>query len=371
LKKVIISVTNDIVNDQRILRTASTFHKAGWKVELVGRRIRDGLPASHVHHQMYRFRMVFKRGPFFYGSYNVRLFFHLLFHPCDLLWANDLDTLPANYLASRCLKTTLVYDAHEYFTEVPELLDRKPVQWIWKRIESGILPKLKHVITVSDSIAAEYTRRYGIPVGVVRNFPRQLSGMDRPESFNGDQKKVILYQGTLNRNRGLEPMIRAMAFISDARLFIVGNGPEKERLVKLVRDLELDERVQFISKMLPHQLQRLTPDADLGLSIEEDRGMNYRYALPNKLFDYIYAGVPVLVSPLPEMVRIVERHRVGWVLESYKPEKMAGQVNRIIQSLDHSGDELAGNLRNASAELNWEKEEPRLLVFIHSLPHYL
>ena len=368
MKKVIISVTNDIVNDQRVLRTAATLGKNGWEVVLVGRHNQDGLPHFWIPHKMIRFRMLFKKGPLFYAFFNIRLCLYLLLNSCHLLWANDLDTLLANFLASRWSNRPMVYDSHEYFTEVPELVERKKTQWVWKRIEGIIFPRIKYVITISDSIAQSYENRYGVPVLVVRNFTHPFVVEDKEtEVFRFGGKKIILYQGTLNRNRGLEPMIRSMSYIPNAELVIVGNGPEKASLVELIRNLELDHRIFLIPKMLPYRLQQLTPMADLGLSIEEDIGLNYQYALPNKLFDYIYARVPVLVSSLPEMRYIVQQYGIGWVLESHEPTKIAAQVNRILSDLDREKYTMKKNLEKAAMEMNWEQEEKKLLAFVDSI----
>ena len=368
MKTVIISCTNDIVNDQRVIRTASTFGKLGWKVILVGRQFGDSLPDAWIPHKVIRFRMLFKKGPLFYMFFNIRLWFYLMTHANDLIWSNDLDTLPAGYLTSCIRQRPLVYDMHEYFTGVPELIHRKVTRRIWEKIESTIFPKLKNVITVSPSIAREFESRYPVPVAIVRNVPKPFTNdKSVPIDLRFADGKLILYQGTMNKERGLEFMIRAMLWIENARFILVGDGPEKKKLEGMIRELGLHNRVRMIPRMLPHQLQKLTPQADLGISIERNIGLNYRFALPNKLFDYIYAGVPVLVSSLTEMQRIIEKYKVGWILESYDPERMAAQVNLILKDLERDRSRLQGNLKRASGELNWEIEEPKLIDFIQSV----
>lgn len=312
--------------------------------------------------------MLFRKGPLFYAFFNIRLWIYLMFKRKDLLWANDLDTLPANFLVSRLTGCPLVYDMHEYFTQVPELIGRKLTRRIWSSIESYMVPKLSYIITASESIARDYESRYSIPVTVIRNLSKPFLSQGQNEArFRFPDGKIILYQGTLNKNRGLEPMIRAMVHIHQAKMVIVGDGPERKNLVKLRDDLGLDQRVVMIPKLLPYQLQQLTPHADIGLSIEENRGLNYRYALPNKLFDYIYAGVPVLVSPLPEMQRIVAMYGVGWILESFDPEHISRQVNAILTELDRERTRLKQNLERASQELSWENEEMKLLEFLDTI----
>src|SRR5208283_1226470 len=131
MKKFILSVTNDLVTDQRVHRVASTIFNLGNDVLLIGRIRKDSLPVTRPYRTL-RMRLLFNQGPLFYAEYNVRLFVFLLFQRVDVLVSNDLDTLLANYLVFRILNKELVYDTHEYFTGVPELKNRPVVRCIWE-----------------------------------------------------------------------------------------------------------------------------------------------------------------------------------------------------------------------------------------------
>src|SRR5690606_9274555 len=136
-------------------------------------------------------------------------------------------------------------------------------------------------------------------------------------------QKIIIYQGSVNINRGIEPLVTAMKHIENAHLYIIGVGDVFDKIVQQVLDLNLQDKITLLGKIPFKFLHHYTHQADLGLSLEENVGLNYKYALPNKLFDYINAGVPVLTSALPEMEKIVSTYKIGETIESITPENIA------------------------------------------------
>ena len=162
-----------------------------------------------------------------------------------------------------------------------------------------MLPKLKNTYTVCDSIANYYAEKYQTKFNVIRNLPVKKNSTSFSKlSFDTSGKKIIIYQGALNMGRGLEFIIDTMPFLSNCILIIVGTGDIAKKLKKLVINKNLEKKVKFLGQLPPKKLQTITPLAALGISLEEDLGLNYRYALPNKIFDYIQAEVPILVSDL-------------------------------------------------------------------------
>lgn len=408
---------NDLATDQRVHRMAESLVGEGYAVRLTGRRLRESLPltdgplmdgslmegslmdgsltngqltngqlmdgpltdGSLVDEQLTevplagvpirtrRFKMLVTAGPLFYAFYNIRLFFYLLFlkRPA-LLVAVDLDTLPANYLVGRLRGIPLLYDSHEYFTEVPELVGRRRVQRVWERIEGWIVPKLKYAMAVSESIAEVYTEKYGTRFITVRNLARAYIPEPYPEFHKHYTSKYkVIYQGALNMGRGIELMIDTMAQMDDTVLFIAGDGDIRHRLERRVDRLKLKERVVFTGRLSPWELQRITPQCDLGLSLEEDVGLNYRLALPNKIFDYIQARIPVLCSDLPEMSAIVHRYRIGEVCISREPHQLANQLTGMLKDGD-ARMQWKSYLERAAGELCWEREEQKLLGLVRS-----
>lgn len=357
MKRIIVSVTNDLAADNRVFRMCATLYEMGIEVKLIGRRLPASLPLAPRPYVTRRMRLLFTKGPLFYAEFNLRLFFYLLFSRFDMLLANDLDTLPANFLVARIRRKELVYDSHEYFTQVPELIGRPTVQGVWEWLEKQMVPHLKYAVTVCESIAAIYQQQYQVPFRVVRNLPVKAERKAIPaEKRVNESRPIILYQGALNVGRGLEQAIRAMELLDGALLVLAGSGDIEKELYHLVTALRLEERVKFAGRLPVEELGWLTRQASLGISIEEDLGLNYRYALPNKLFDYIQARVPVVVSNLPEMKRVVEYFRVGLVSGSHEPAQLAGIFREALFN-ESRRVEWQKNLEIAAAELTWEKEK--------------
>ena len=363
MPRAIVAVTNDLVTDQRVRKVCLLLQETGFDVLLVGRRLPESPPMDERPYPWKRMRLLFRKGPLFYAEYNIRLFFFLLLRRASLLVANDLDTLPAAWAVSRLRRLPLIYDSHEFFTEVPELVGRRARSvWLW--FERRIFPGLKDVITVSDSIAAAYEQKYGVKVQVVRNLPARdhlphVQPLTPQEAGIPAGKKVVILQGSgINRDRGGEEAVRAMRYVEEAVLLVVGSGDALPEMKRLAREEGLQEKVIFIPRQPLEKLYAYTALADVGLSLDKDDSLNQLYSLPNKIFDYIYNGVPVLVSDLPEVSRIVKEYDVGLVLDEYSEEAMASAINWMLEK-DYKKMK-AGQLQQAAAALTWENEKETL-----------
>ncbi len=358
MKTIIVSVSNDLFSDQRVRKMCDSIQSMGFSIVLLGRKLPDSNDITDRNYKIRRFKLPFTKGAFFYASLNIRLFFYLLFHKADVLVANDLDTLLANYLISKIKGIPLVYDTHEYFTEVPELEGRKAKQ-VWLKIEKRIFPKLKYVITVNKSIADIYSAKYGNSISIVRNLPNKLNkfeALTKKELQIEHIDKYIIMQGAgINMDRGAEELVEAMLYVNNTKLLIVGNGDIIPKLKVEVNSSNLKDKVIFIEKQNHKRLMSYTYHAELGLSLDKDSNMNYRFSLPNKIFDYINMGIPILVSDLVELRNIVNNYNVGRVLKQHSPKEIAKQINEMIEQ--DCKTMLKANLDKASNELNWETQE--------------
>ena len=360
MKRIVISVTNDLTTDQRVEKTCEALSEIGYDVVLVGRKLKTSLPIQK-NYKTVRFRLLFNKGFLFYAEFNIRLFIFLLFTKKNLLFSNDLDTLLPNYLLSLLQQKTLVFDSHELFSEIPELVTKPRIKNFWLYLEKKLIPKLKNVITVSNSIKNHYLNLYGVSATVVRNIPK-IQKID-PKEFdvNTDEKKIILYQGAVNIGRGIELMIDTMPLLDKYLFIVIGDGDILKELKEKVKLQNLNNKVKFLGKKSPEELKKLTLSASIGMSLEEDLGLNYRYALPNKVFDYLHANIPVIIADLPEMRALIEKYSFGEILTERSPEVLA----KIIKQMTTKS--YKKELAMAKEKLNWSKEKKKLTSIFFKL----
>jgi glycosyltransferase involved in cell wall biosynthesis len=362
LKKiVVISVTNDLATDQRVQKVAQTLLNMGFEVLLVGRLLKGSLTVPHYKH--HRMKLFFTKGVAFYAAYHFRLFLFLLFKKADILVANDLDTLLPNYLISKIKGLPLVYDSHEYYTEVPELQGNPTKKKIWLGVEQFIFPKLKKVFTVNASIAQIYEEKYKVKLNVLRNVPRKSHlQLDSKATLRKQlnlplDKKIIIMQGSgINVSRGGEEAVEAMQFVENTLLYIIGAGDAISLLKQMVIDLKLQDTVIFIAKLPYRELLNYTACADAGLTLDKDNNLNYRYSLPNKLFDYFACGLPVIASKLVEIEKIHHQFPFGILLTEVTAQSVAAAIRSVDVNAPVYQDWLV-NIKKASELLCWENEE--------------
>ena len=365
MKRVIVSVINDLVTDQRVNKSCLTLQKAGYEVLLVGRKQRKSPPMDERSYASHRMKLLFEKGPFFSAEYNIRLFIFLLFHRANLLLSNDLDTVLPNFFVSRLKGIKMIYDSHEYFTETPELIHRPKVQRVWKRVEEFAVPKLGEMITVCDSIADLFREKYGVKVHVIRNIPPRKAlppKGDKAELGLPIDKHLLVLQGSgINIQRGAEELVLAMQYLDDCHLMIIGGGDVLPILKQMVIDLNIADRVRFLPRMSYANMMAYTQNAELGFCLDKDTNLNYRFSLPNKLFDFIQAGVPIVASHLTEIEKIIRRYDIGSFIENHDPKTIAATIQDALSDAERYG-KWKQNLTVAAQDLRWENEEKALLA---------
>lgn len=352
--------------DQRVHKVCSFIQNQGYDVLLVGRVLKSSQAMEFRTYQTKRFRMLFEKGALFYAWFNFRLFWFLLFHKSAILVSNDLDTLLPNYLVSKLKGKKLVYDSHEYFTEVPELISRPKVKAVWERIERFVFPKLKFVSTVNHSIAEKYRQKYGVDLKVVRNVSPRWNPtkiQSKKELGIPEGKHILIMQGAgLNVDRGVEEAIRMMPFLENTVLLIVGDGDIIPNMKKLVATEKWSDLVLFFGKRSYLELLQFTQQADLGLSFDQPTNPNYLFSLPNKIFDYIHTSTPIICSDLIEVSKLVKNYEVGKIVTDFNPKELAKQIQTVLNNPELM-ESWKNNCKIATNKENWDVEVQQLNEF--------
>jgi glycosyltransferase involved in cell wall biosynthesis len=369
-QKVIVSVSSDLVTDNRVHRACSVLHDLGMDVLLIGRKKKSSPALNNRKYQTKRLNLLFEKGPLFYAELNIRLFFVLLYKRKALLYANDLDTLLPNFLVSKLSGTKIIYDSHELFTESPELIHRKRTQGIWLRIEKMIFPKLTHIITVNDSIAQAYKNLYQKDLLVIRNIPTKYhSGkrLSKVELIIPENSFLIIIQGSgLNVERGIEEAVLAMKQLENVTLMLVGDGDVMPVVKELIQIHRLEDKVKIFGRRPYEEMMQFTMHADLGLTLDKPLSKNYEFSLPNKVFDYMHAGTPILASKLVEIERVIRTHQIGTILSEVSPDAIAAAINHLKSKPELLMQQKEA-CRLASEIENWENERLKLELLIRTV----
>ncbi|WP_299059681.1 glycosyltransferase [uncultured Polaribacter sp.] len=356
--KIFVAVTNDVSTDYRVHKICNYLVNKGFEVLVYGRVLPNTIPVKRAY-KIVRKKHFFNNNFLFYAEYNIRLFLFLLTKNFNHIISNDLDTLPACFFASKLKNTDLVYDSHELFSEGPELQGRKFVQNFWRKLEDYFLPKIKKAYTVSQSIAEFYDEKYNNKMGVIRNVPLKNDHFLSEKVSFPTEKRTILYQGILNPGRGIKPMVKALKFIENLDLIIIGYGKVEQELRDFVAKEKMETRVHFLGRIDRHQLINYTKLATLGMVLEEPLGLSFTYSLPNKLFDYIHAEIPIIAGNMPEISRIINNYKVGVMVDDYSPEKIAEKINKTLED-EMLLKSIRENQKTTKEILCWETESKKL-----------
>ncbi|HTB51428.1 MAG TPA: glycosyltransferase [Ferruginibacter sp.] len=358
--KLYFTVTTDLTYDQRMIRICTSLTQNGYEVVLVGRKLKNSLPITEQHFKQKRINCFFEKGKLFYAEYNVRLFFYLLFKKMDCICAIDLDTILPCYCISVFKCIPRVYDAHELFCEMKEVVSRATVYKIWKKIERFAVPKFTAGYTVNQPIADEFTKMYGIKYAVIRNIALLIDTRQLPTT-----KKYILYQGAVNEGRSFETLIPAMKNVNST-LVIVGDGNFMEQAIQLTKENHLEDTIIFKGKILPDELRAITQHAHIGITLFDDTGLSNYYSLANRFFDYMQAGIPQLCVDYPAYRELNEALPIALLIKDISKENIAMQLNHLLNDTALYN-ELQKNCQEAKKIYNWQVEEKRLLAFYHDL----
>jgi len=343
-----------------MIRICTSLANAGYKVTLVGRKQSTSINLKEQPFKQKRLYCFFEKGKFFYAEYNLRLFFYLLIRKMDGICAIDLDTILPVYYISRIKKIIRIYDAHELFCEMKEIVSRPSIYKAWKWIEQKTLPHFKYGYTVNQPIANEFARMYGHQYDVIRSI-----ALYNEEQQTVAKENFILYQGAVNEGRSFETLIPAMQLVN-TRLVICGDGNFMQQAKKLVTDFQLQDKVIFKGMLPPAALRTITNKAYIGITLFEKGALSNYYSLANRFFDYIHSGVPQLCVNYPVYREINNLREIAVLIDDLSMETIAAALNELLTN-SANWEQLHRNCKLSARELNWQTEEKKLITFYKQL----
>lgn len=369
--RIVVTVISDLVTDQRVHKVCTSLHQHGYQILLIGAKRKDSHNLSIRNYTATRIALLFQRKFGFYAEFNIRLFVKLLFTPFDIVLGNDLDVMPATYLAAQIKRKPIVYDTHEYYLGMPELNGKPLIKKVWEKIEQWIFPHLSYIYTICQSFCEMYFKDYGKQLEFIQNVPSlnfQPSGQFEHIKKEVDNKiptdkTLLLFQGAgINVERGVEELVLSMQFLNPVQfhLVIVGGGDIFESIERLVIEKNLTDRITIIPKVPFEVLKHITGKAAIGFTVDKPNNINHIYGLPNKIFDYLHAGVPVISSRLMELEKIITQYNVGAFIENHDPVHIAHCIQNVFQNPDEL-ETWRKNTVYVKQNFNWEKEEIKLL----------
>ncbi len=361
----------DIHYDSRLSKCARTLHENGYKVSAViaseknEKRESPGITLKTILIPQAR------SGKLRFLSFNLKALWPALRSKADCYFASDLYSLPIAYFAAKFRHARLIYDSRELYSSIAALRDRREAQRFWSHIERRIIPRADVVFTVNDALAGSISNLYSIPKPtVLLNCPhiQTIQKSDRLRTILAipPGPRILLYQGGLQRGRGIHIMLSAINKVSDAVLVLMGSGNLKAEILEIIKRERLDHKVFLLDAVRVDDLLEHTASADVGLCLIENYGESYYHSLPNKLFEFVAAGVPVVASNFPEMSRFVESNRVGLCVDPENEDEVVAAIKRLVTEAElHKA--FVHHCEETASRYTWENESLKLVGAIEDL----
>lgn len=367
--KILNIVRNSVIHDSRVLKETGSILNRFPEKELViagfhepGLALQEMIGARRVR----RWRLTTRSLPkdlcsqmIKYIEWRHRLINAYSREPLQIIHCHDLEPLWIAVDLKMKTRAKLVYDAHELETE------RNGSRGIRRALsrfqEKYLMPYVDHLITVSPSIRDWYAQRYpNKPISLVRNIPQVVGSRSNSVALRKslqipDKALLFLYLGALNKGRGIEAILQGFEGPGVRHhVLFMGSGPFVSKIKSYSGRCR---RIHYLPPVQPNEVISYARGADVGLCLTEDSCLNHRYCLPNKLFEYLLSGLPVVASNLPDKAQIIRDYKGGWVIE---PNATA--LTQFLEHLDPlQARQLRSGLLNRVADLRWENEARILL----------
>lgn len=356
-----VAVTNDLNQDQRMHRICNTMREQGFHVTLIGRKKSGSEDLYKQKFEQHRLELFFSNGFLFYLEYQIRLFFYLMFAKSPkVIVSVDLDTALPVRLVGRIKNLKTIHDAHEWFTEVPELKKSPFKRWIWKMVGKLTVYAFDHRITVNQSLAQALKEEYNCDFIVVKNLPQ---AKEESLALISNDRPYIWYQGVLNEGRGLEELIVAMEDFPDLDLRVAGEGDRSMALRSMAEASSASDRIYFHGWLQPLELHDWASNAWLGVNLLNKNSDNYYYSLANRTFDFVQAKLPALHMDFPEYKQLIEEYKVGMLLSELSASEIVSAI-RMLREDEALYEELQIECERAKAKLVWSLESEKIIEIL-------
>lgn len=359
-KKAVITFLGNALFDTRVMNLYSSLKERDIDVTVVCFDYRrSGVTSDNKDFRIYS---IPKGGNslFFYVKFALLLTANLTVKKYDYYFAEDIFTLPFSQLFAGLYNSKLIYDSRELYPFLAGLRKKSTNQKIISYLERRYIYKADNVMVTGEMDGEFLSEYYNLKnILLLRNLPKRVKKTE-PVNLRKDlnipaKDLLIVYQGVLLEGRGIEILIKAVKHFDDVHLIILGDGEFKSKFESLAIELNVEMRVHFLGMLTQDKLLNYTAAADLGAALIENLSKSYYFALPNKLFEYIMAEVPVVVSNLPQMKKVVEDYKVGFVMMEWEVEALVELLGKIKENKDQLRD-MKRNASKASQKLNWERE---------------
>ena len=364
-KKVLITFLGNINYDTRCKNLYDTLTANNYDVEFIGFDwMTQGFVETQANISIHKLKKGFLSLSF-YLKFIWLLKLKLFKIDASIIFAEDIYTLPFVVFLGKLKRAKIYYDSRELFGYLAGLKDKKLKQLFWKWTEKFFIRKADYVIVTGPMDGDFLKKDYALKnIILLRNLPRYYKPELKLDLHShlriNKSQKIILYQGVLLKGRGIEKVFSVLNELPDHIFLIIGGGEYEEYYRKLANEMNLTNRIIFLGKLTQEELPKINASADVGVSLIENLSISYYHALPNKLFEYIMADIPVIVSNLPQMKEIVEKYDVGYVVEFDNKDELLLAIKKLSDDPDlHESKKQ--NCYIASQELNWEKEVVTLL----------
>ena len=358
--KIIFVSTSFKQYDRRVQRIIECL-QTDWNIEWVART--GKISSDDANSVSNSIQCFFKQGILFYAEFNLRILYKLLFRKFDVISSVDIDTLPACYLISRARNKKLVFDAHEIFHEVPELLNKPIRKRIWKILSQSLFPRTDHRYTVNNSLAHIFKQQFNTHFDVVRNISPLPDIV--PDRLPQLQYRTLCYLGVVNVGRGIELAIKSLCELENYKLTVIGDGDIMNDVQLLAQECGVMDRVNFVGYKTPDQIYSIMNTCSIGINMLDPGSDNYKYSLANKFFDYLHIGMPAIHMSFPEYSELIDEHGVGVLASEYTIEALVSGVLSLEKEDQYQ--RIQNNCLSSRGKLNWTIESIKLLDIYNSL----